>query len=117
MLGAIPAGRLWASLQGCHAEGLRAAGMEGPGRIITYSSRTPEKSYEDPEVGHSVQGYYLFNEGLGHRWADEDGNGRVSVQEAWRWAAPRAHTRTANRQTPVISDGSGGRPFHLEIGG
>lgn len=115
MMGAIPAGRMWASLQGCHAEGMRAPGLEGDGRIVTYSSRTAEKSYEDPEVGHSVQGYYLFAEGFRDRWGDEDRDGRVSVQEAWRWAAPRAHRRTAQQQTPVISDGAGGA-FHLEVG-
>jgi hypothetical protein len=116
MLGAVPAGRLWASLQGCHAEGLRAPGLEGPNRIVTYSSRRAEKSYEDPEVGHSVQGFYLFAEGFRDGHGDLDGDGRISVQEAHAWAAPRAHTRTAQRQTPLIADGTGGTPFFLEVG-
>lgn len=114
LLGAVQARRLWASLQGCHAEGLRATGVEGPGRLITYSSELAEKSYEDPEVGHSVLGNYLFREGLQLGWGDIDGSGAVSVQEAFTWAAPRANKRTAWQQTPVIVDGLG-QPFYLEI--
>jgi hypothetical protein len=114
MLGAVPAGRLWASLQGCHSEGLRAPGLEGPGRVITYSSRTVEKSYEDPDVGHSVQGYYLFAEALRAARGDADGDGRVSVQEAHGWASPQALVRTSNRQTPVLADGAG-EAFHLHL--
>jgi hypothetical protein len=117
LFGAIRAGRLWASFQGCHAEGLRAPGLEGPGRVITYSSKTAEKSYEYPEVGHSVMGWFMFAEGFRDRFADRNGDGRISVQDAWNWATPRAHTRTAGQQTPVISDGFDGRPFYLEIGG
>lgn len=115
MLGAVPAGRLWASLQGCHAEGLRAPGLEGPGRVITYSSRAVEKSYEDPEVGHSVQGYFLFSESLRAGSGDADGDGLVSVQEAYGWTAPRARIRTAHRQNPVLADGVG-EAFHLHLG-
>jgi hypothetical protein len=114
LLGAVQARRLWASLQGCHAEGLRAPGVEGSGRLIIYSSELAEKSYEDPEVGHSVMGNYLFREGFQIGWGDLDGNGRVSVQEAFTWAAPRANKRTAWQQTPVIVDGVG-QPFYLEI--
>jgi hypothetical protein len=116
MIGAIPAGRLWASLQGCHAEGLRVPGLEAPNHVVTYSSRRAEKSYEDPEVGHSVKGYYMFAEGFRDGHGDLDGDGRISVQEAHGWAAPRAHTRTSQRQTPLIHDGRGGAPFFLEIG-
>lgn len=114
MLGAVPAGRLWASLQGCHSEGLRAPGLEGPGRVITYSSRTVEKSYEDPDVGHSVQGYYLFADALRAARGDADGDGRVSIQEAYGWAAPRARIRTSERQSPLLAD-QVGEPFHLHL--
>jgi hypothetical protein len=114
LLAPIRADQLWASFQGCHAEGLRASGVEGPGRVITYSSKTAEKSFEDPEVGHSVLGNYLFREGFQLGWGDGNGDGRVSVQEAFAWAAPRATTRTAGQQTPVIADGLG-RPFYLEV--
>ena len=116
MIGAVAADRMWISIQGCHAEGMRAPGVEGPNRVVTYSSRTAEKSYEDPEVGHSVQGNYLFREGLRDGWGNNGARDGVTVQGAFAWAAPRANTRTAGLQTPVIADGLG-RPFTLNITG
>ncbi|MEX2621046.1 MAG: caspase family protein [Egibacteraceae bacterium] len=116
MIGAVRADRMWISMQGCHAEGMRAAGVEGPNRVVTYSSETAEKSHEDPEVGHSVQGNYLFREGLSQGWGNHGRPDGVSVQQAFQWAAPRANTRTAGLQTPVIVDDLGG-PFTLEITG
>lgn len=116
MVGAIRADRMWISIQGCHAEGMRAPGVEGPNRVVTYSSRTPEKSYEDPEVGHSVQGNYLLREGIAQGWGNDGQPQNVSVQSAFAWAAPRATTRTAGQQTPVIVDGLG-RPFTLGVTG
>lgn len=114
MMGAINAGRMWISLQGCHAAGLAAPGVEGPGRVVTYSSHAAEKSYEDPEAGHSVMGNYLFREGLAQGWGNGGDPEGVSVQGAFDWAAPRANTRTSGLQTPVMADGVGG-PFTLEI--
>lgn len=115
MLGAVPAGRLWASLQGCHAGGLATAALEKPGRVVTYSSLASQKSYEDPEVGHSVQGFYLFNEGFSQGWADANKDGMVTVQEAHQWAAPRANVRTSGYQSPQLFDGLGGQPFRLDL--
>lgn len=107
----VAADRMWLSFQGCHAQGLRTRRLHREDRVITYSSRTAEKSYEDPETGQSVQGYYLFTEGLA------DGRGaaatdRPSVQQAFGWAAPRMHQRTAEQQTPQIWDGLD-EPFRL----
>jgi hypothetical protein len=114
LMGAIEADRMWITLQGCHAAGLAAPGVEGPRRIVTYSSPVTQKSYEDPETQHSLQGYYLFAEGIRDGWGDADGDGRISVQEAHAWGAPRAEIRSAWQQTPVMVDGLG-EPFHLEI--
>lgn len=112
--GRIRAGKLWASLHGCHAQGLRAAELQGPNRVVTYSE-TAKKSFDDPEVGHSMQGYYLFVEGFRDGWGDLDRDETISVQEAHRWAAPRAHRRSAWRQSPVLSDGLG-EPLPLAVG-
>lgn len=123
LLGAVRADRMWVSLQGCYAAGLAAPGVEGPGRITTYSSQREQKSYEDPQTGYSVMGQYLFGEGLRDGWGDYEGNrdGRVSVAEAFAWAAPRAEARTVGQrfgpQVPVKVDGLGGREFHLDVTG
>jgi hypothetical protein len=114
LLGAIEADRMWITLQGCHAAGLSAPGVEGEGRIVTYSSPVTQKSYEDPETQHSLQGYYLFAEGIRDGWGDADGDGRVSVQEAFAWGAPRAELRSSGLQSPVMVDGVG-EPFHLGV--
>lgn len=121
MLGAVRADRMWVTLQGCHAAGLRAPGLEGPGRIVTYASRVQDKAYEDPATGHSVMGRFLFGEGL------RDGNGRaadgrLTVQQAFAWAKPRIEGRTHGQQPygtqhPVLVDGLGGRAFPIAVTG
>lgn len=113
-MGAIQADRMWITLQGCHAAGLAAPGVEGDRRLVTYSSHPGEKSREDPQVNMSVMGNYFFREGLQQGWGNDGNPQGVSVQGAFDWAAPRANTRTAGTQTPVMSDGLG-EPFTLEV--
>lgn len=123
MLGAVRADRMWVSLNGCHAAGLAAPGLEGANRVVTYASGVPEKAYEDPSVGHSVMGYYLYAQGLRDGRGDQHGNrdGRVSAQEAFAWAAPNATQRTTGQshgpQRPVIVDGLAGREFPIAVTG
>lgn len=114
MMNAVRAQRMWVSLQGCHAGGMNDRPLEAPGRVVTYSSLESQKSYEDPEVGHSVTGWFMFAEGIRDRYGDANRDGQVSAQEAHAWATPRAHTRTAKKQSMQIADGLG-RPFFLEI--
>lgn len=113
-MAAIDAGRMWISLQGCYAAGLASPAVEQDGRVVTYSSRASQASYEDPEVGHSVMGNYLFREGLAQGWGNGGDPEGVSVQGAFDWAAPRAETRTGGRQSPVLADRLG-EPFTLEV--
>lgn len=113
-MGAVQADRMWITLQGCHAAGLAAPGVEGDRRLVTYSSHPGEKSREDPQVNMSVMGNYFFREGLQQGWGNDGDPDGVSVQGAFDWAAPRANTRTAGTQTPVMSDGLG-EPFTLEV--
>lgn len=114
MVKPIRAARMWLALQGCHSGGMNDAGLEAPNRVVTYSSLERQKSYEDPEVGHSVTGWFMFAEGIRDRFGDANSDGRVSVQEAHAWATPRAYTRTSNRQSMQMAD-TLGRPFHLEV--
>lgn len=113
LLADVDAGRAWFTFQGCHAEGLGGAGVEGDGRVVTYSSKLREKSYEDPETGYSVMGGYLLAEGLRDGMGSPEGQ-PVTVQAAFARAADRAHTRTSGRQTPQMVDRLG-EPFTLTI--
>lgn len=122
MLGAVQADRMWMGLNGCHAAGLAAPGLEGAGRLVTYASNVQGKAYEDPAAGRSVMGNHLYSGALRNGQGDEDGDGRVSVQEAFRWAAPRATAQTAGQQPygaqrPVLADGLGGRAFPIAVTG
>lgn len=113
----VRAGRFWIDIGACEAEGYADPGMLQDGRVLTFSSREAEKSYEDPSVSNSVWGYYLVERGMHAGEGDADGDGDVTVQEAFDFAAPRAAQRTANGrngpQHPVIQDRAG--PFSLRI--
>ncbi|MDP8960416.1 MAG: caspase family protein [Actinomycetota bacterium] len=115
---AVNAGRLWVSLSTCEAAGFEDLGLRRPGRLLTFSAREPEKSYEDPSVANSVWGYFLFERGLIGRASDPDRNGDITVQEAFAYAAPPTTQRTANQrpygpQHPVMIDDAGA--FSLQI--
>lgn len=108
-------GRSWTSISGCEAAGFDD-GLSSPQRLFTASSAADEKSYEDPEWGTSVWTGLLWDQGL-RGAGDTDGDGRVSVQEAARWAAPRAAAITDRQrpygpQHPVLR--SGGPPVYLD---
>lgn len=107
LLGDVPARRMWLNFAVCRAGGFDDAGTVKPGRIITYSSPESELSYEDPSVGHSVFGYYSIVEGMRSRYADANGDGVTTVQEAFSYARPRVVERTNARQHPVMVDRSG----------
>ncbi len=106
----------WTSISGCEADGFDD-GLSGPTRLFTASSEVDEKSYEYPEWGMSVWTGVLWDQGLRDRQGDSNGDGRVSVQEATRWGAPRAaaitdrqrpygpqHPQLAGRTTPLYLD-------------
>jgi hypothetical protein len=119
LLSGIRAHRLWVNIMACHAEQFLQDGLARDGRVVTFSSRSPEKSYEDPSVDHSVWGWNLVVRGLRQGLADSNGDGDVTVQEALNHAIPRAAHRTS-RQTPygpqngLMVDRAGG-PFSLAI--
>lgn len=103
-------GTSWTSISGCEAGGFDE-GLSSPRHLFTGSSKVTEKSYEDPRTGFSVWSGMLFDEGLRDKKADKDGDGRVSVNEAFDYAAPRASTYTRNQakgqQTPQRRGGNG----------
>lgn len=115
LLGEVRARRMWIHFATCRAGGFDDPGIKKDGRIITYSSPESELSYEDPEVGHSVFGWFTIAQALRRpEWADSTGDGVVTVEEAFTWASNRVTQRTGGRQHPLRWDGLEGR-FRLEV--
>jgi hypothetical protein len=107
-------GLAWVDIAGCEAAGFDD-GLSGPTRLFTASSRETEKSYEYPEWDNSIFTGLEVDQGMLQRQADRDGNGKVSVQEAFAHAAERAPamTRSQSRgaQHPVSAGGDGSEWF------
>lgn len=118
-LGAVRSGWMWVNIQACHAESMNVDGLRRAGRVLTFSSRAPEKSYEDPERGHTVLGHYLIKRGMIDAIADRDRDGDVTIQEAFHYAAPRATERTSRAshgpQRPALINDAGRGGFSLRI--
>jgi len=100
----VNAHRFWIDMSLCRAGGFSDAGMIKPGRVLTYSSPESELSYEDPGVGHSVFSYYSIVQGMRSGHADKNGDGQVSVEEAFWYSRMPVINRTDGRQHPEIVD-------------
>ena len=120
LLDPIDARRSWFSFATCNAAGFADHGLLRPGRVVTFSSGEPQKSYEHPAWGNSVWGFLMIDEAMRAQKGDLDGDGRVAVEEAWSWARPHASRTTEGqrdgRQDAVIVDQLDG-DLHLEVPG
>lgn len=90
-------GLAWIDIAGCEAAGFDD-GISSPTRIFTSSSQESEKSYELPEWNNSVFTGLLIDQAMLQGMADNDGNGKVSIQEAYAFAADRAPQMTARQK-------------------
>ena len=114
LLGKVEAKRMWIHISACRAGGFRDAGMIKDGRVLTFSSPEEQLSYEDPSVQHSVFGLFTLRKGMMDGNADRNGNGKVSVEETFRFAKNRVKQYTSDRQHPRIVDRLDGA-FRLTI--
>lgn len=107
-------GRLWVNISGCEAAGFDE-GISAPNRLFTASSLSTEKSYEFPPAANSIFHWLMVERGLLGGEADANKDRRVSIQEAFRFAADRAPGMTTGQshgpQHPQIAGGSGGEWF------
>ncbi len=107
-------GKMWVNVSGCEAAGFDV-GISSPTKLFTASSRSNEKSYEWPAAGASVFSYYMVRRGMLEGVADSNRDFRVSVQEAFHYAAVNAPAFTAGQaqgpQHPQIAGGDGAELF------
>ena len=100
-------GRLWVDIAGCEA-GSFEPGVPSERVLFTGSSTGTQKSYEHPDWGLSVWTGLVFDLGLRQGGADADGDGRVTMGEALRYATYYAQVVTLDqrphgRQTPQVA--------------
>ena len=105
----------WTHIAGCEAAAFDK-GVSSPRMLVTASSQANEKSYEyGADIGRSVFGRLLVDEGLLAGAADANRDTKVSIQEAFRFAAARAPGITANEaqgpQHPYLAGGDGSEWF------
>lgn len=103
-------GRSWTNIAGCEAAGFDD-GLSGPTRLFTAASLEHEKGYERPDWQNSVFVGLMVDEGMQQKLADANGNHRVSLHEAFRYAESRAPQMTSQQPTgsqhPLLAGGDG----------
>jgi hypothetical protein len=100
-------GQAWVDISGCEAAGFDE-GISSPTRVFTASSGSTEKSYEIPDMHQSVFTLLEVDQAMLQGLGDANRDGRVSVQEAFAYAASRA---------PSISSGQAQGPQHPQMAG
>jgi len=103
-------GDAWISIAGCESAGFDD-GVSSPRRLFTGASQEIEKGYERPDWKMSVYNGLMVDQALLGGQGDVDGNGVVSIQEAFNHAATIAPEMTATQrfgpQHPYIAGGDG----------
>ena len=104
-------GWAWIDIAGCEA-GAFDKGLATSRHLVTGSSQGNEKSYEmPPSYRNSVFVFFLVEEGMASGTADANNDGRVSLQEAFRYAADHAPPMTEGQkhgpQHPYTAGGDG----------
>jgi hypothetical protein len=103
-------GDAWISFAGCESAGFDD-GISGPRRLFTGASQEIEKGYERPDWKMSVYNGLMVDQGFLQGQGDVDGNGAVSIQEAFNHAATIAPEMTATQrfgpQHPHLAGGDG----------
>jgi uncharacterized caspase-like protein len=93
--------------------------IAGNGRVILTASAENQPSLESSALGGGVFTYFLL-EALRTPSADENGNGWISAEEAYRYLDDRVdayvYASTGTHQHPQISDGIAGELDLVQLG-
>ena len=103
-------GDAWINIAGCEAAGFDDQ-VSSPRRLFTAASQEVEKGYERGDWQMSVFNGLMVDQGFLQGTGDADGNGAVSIQEAFNHAAAVAPEMTKDQrfgpQHPYIAGGDG----------
>lgn len=91
-------GYAWIDISACEAAGFDN-GISGPRTLFTGSSQENEKSYEYPGWQNSVWTGLLINEAIFKGLGNANGDNRVTLEEAFRYARERAPQMTTGQPT------------------
>ena len=109
-------GHAWINMSNCEAAGFED-GFAGPTKLFTAASREDQKGYERYETGHSIMTGLMVKDALLGGAGDADGNGRVSLHEAFKYAALHAPAQSEGGeygpQNPVMMGGDDGGQWFL----
>lgn len=110
-------GWMWTNISGCEAAGFNEGGLAGPKRLFTGSSLEHQKSYERPDWQMSVYTGLFARYGVLEGRGDANGDGKVSIHEAFKFAEQGAPPMTSRQrkgvQTPYLAGGDGTEWFFL----
>ncbi len=104
--------RTWIAFDSCFSGGLAVAGTTGAGRVDTFACAAKEYSYESSTVQHGYFTYLTVHQGMLTGVADANGDGAVTVEEAFNYCKNNMGTLTS-KQHPNMSDGV---PGDLNLG-
>ena len=103
-------GDAWFNFAGCEGAGFDDA-LSGPRHLVTAASQEDEKGYERGDWEMSVFNGLMVDQGLLDGVGDADGNGAVSIQEAFAHAEREAPEMTKEQrlgpQHPYLAGGDG----------
>ncbi|MDP9006982.1 MAG: caspase family protein [Actinomycetota bacterium] len=103
-------GDSWVTIAGCEAAGFDD-GVSGPRTLFTAASQEDQKGYERGDWRQSVFNGLMVDQALLNGAGDADGDGAVSIREAFDHAAREAPEMTKDQrfgpQNPYIAGGDG----------
>ncbi|MGB9552869.1 MAG: caspase family protein [bacterium] len=107
----INSSKIWLGFDSCYSGGMADAvqddGLKGVARVNTMACKANQLCGESSTIQHGYFTYLLVDQGILGGKADSNGDGIVSIEEAFSYA--QAHIKEYTRsQTPVISDGFAG---------
>jgi len=86
----------------CHSGGM-SPDLNGDGRVIVAACEEPEVAWDYLLLHNTLFGYYYIDQGMLHKLGDTNGDGIVTVEEAFDYAAPLV-TEQETEQHPFIWD-------------